>query len=152
MIRYRRRHLLPLLFITAGLTVPGCSDAGDGLPREAVNGTVTLDGQPLVEGTIQFAPADPTKNGVGGGAAIKSGHFSIAREYGLVPGSYNVSISAPDRGGGAGKPQAPGAGGRSALAKELIPAEYNAKSTLKVEITKGGPNTPAFTLATKKTK
>ena len=30
--------------------------AGDGLPREAVSGTVTLDGQMLANGSISFMP------------------------------------------------------------------------------------------------
>ncbi len=149
MIRYHRRCFLPLLLLIAGLTVPGCSASGDGLPREAVTGTVTLDGQPLAEGLIQFAPADPVSGAVGGGSTIKSGRFTISRDYGLIPGRYNVSISAPDRGGGKGKPQSPGGGGRSALAKELIPAKYNAQSDLKAEIKQGVSNDLTFTLTTK---
>ena len=43
-----------------GSTAAGCSQSSDELPREPVSGTVTLDGQPLASGTIQFSPDGAT--------------------------------------------------------------------------------------------
>ena len=37
----------------------GCGGAEDDLPRQAISGTVTLDGKPLEAGSITFDPADP---------------------------------------------------------------------------------------------
>src|SRR4051794_22210111 len=66
----------------------GCGGAaGDNLPRQAVSGTVTLDGAPVSHGFIQFRPTTegPTTE-VGG--EIKDGKYEIAREQGPVPGGY----------------------------------------------------------------
>jgi len=133
-----------LVFAALALATAGCSaGSGDDLPREAVSGTVTLDGQPLAEGLIQFTPAGgSTEGGVptGGGSLIKGGTFSISRETGLPPGTYNVAINAAEKRGERTKPAEVGGGKQTELAKELIPAKYNSKSELKTEITKGGSN------------
>jgi hypothetical protein len=138
-----------------GLVVSGCS-GGDELPREAVSGTVTLDGQPLPGGVIQFTPASPDIP-QGGGSPITGGRFSIARAQGLVPGSYRVTINAASsetvvpKGEPVepGKPAEPGRPTRTARPKELIPAKYNAQSELKAEVKKGTPNEFTFTLLSK---
>src|SRR6187397_3012218 len=70
----------------------GCG-GGDGLPRQEVSGQVTLDGQPLADGSIQFQPGE-TGGGpqVSGGALIERGSYRIGRNEGLVPGPYKVMI------------------------------------------------------------
>ncbi len=135
-----------LVFAAVMLEVVGCSGSGDSLPREAVSGVVTLDGQPLADGSILFAPQSAATAGetpTSGGAQIKEGNFSIDQEKGLVPGTYGVSIyAAGKRGGDQGKAAQPGAGGNKGtdVAKELIPKRYNSNTELKVEIKKGGGN------------
>jgi hypothetical protein len=128
----RVRQLTGSLIVLGSLTA-GCG-SGDGLARQAVWGTVQLDGQPVKAGTIQFTPADPSmKDPVSGGAPILDGEYSIDQEIGLVPGKYNVSISsagAPPAGG-----DAPGSGAQ--LPKEAIPSKYNTASTLTAEIKPG---------------
>src|SRR4051812_41369402 len=77
------------------LSIPlvGCgAAASDGPPREAVSGKVTLDGQPLAQGVIQFLPAS-NKEGVSGGAVIEGGAYSIEAAKGLVAGQYRVTIN-----------------------------------------------------------
>jgi hypothetical protein len=144
----------PALFVCAALgLVAGCSAAGDGLPREAVSGTVTLDGHMLANGSISFMPPGGTQGGgtaTGGGTTIENGKFSIPRESGLVPGSYNVAINAAEHHQGTDqtKPAQAGAGGKAA-AKELIPAKYNSSTELKIEIKKGGGNDLTFKLESK---
>ena len=55
-VRFKRRFAVPLLVLSA-LGLAGCSgSSGDDLPREAVSGTVTLDGAPLPSGSISFSP------------------------------------------------------------------------------------------------
>ena len=132
--RQRRSPLALFLAGAVGLAAAGCSGSEDDLPREAVSGTVTLDGQPVSDGTIQFSPTGPG-GGVTGASRIEDGQFSIPREKGLVPGTYHVSINWAGKRDRA-KPAM--AGPRAAFAKELIPAKYNAKSTLKAEVKKGG--------------
>ena len=78
------------VLLLAILVVAGCS-GGDG--RQAVTGTVTLDGQPLDSGSVNFQPADPSAAS-SSGAAIRDGEFTIPRDKGLKPGAYKVSVRA----------------------------------------------------------
>jgi hypothetical protein len=148
------RCTLPLFFVAVGLVAPGCSGTGDDLPREAISGTVTLDGQPLSAGTIQFTPSGggtTTGSAVSGGSPINAGKFSIDREVGLTPGKYRVTVNAAGAKGTspAGQPPEPGRPNRAERPTELIPAKYNAESTLSADVTKGGPNAFKFDLQSK---
>jgi hypothetical protein len=149
MIGRHWRFSVARFFVAVGLAAIGCSgSSSDDLPREAVSGTVTLDGKPLVDGSIQFAPAaDSVGPQVGGGSPIADGQFSISRENGLVPGAYKVSINAGDakREEQAKGPVRKGLG----LAKELIPAKYNSQTTLSAEVNKGGSDNLNFDLQSK---
>jgi hypothetical protein len=134
------------LVLILGLLGSGCGE-GDELPREAVSGTVTLDGKPFEKGTIQFTPAATSTQGaaVQGGAMIEAGKYSISRDRGLVPGTYQVAIFSGGTGKPAIGPNGPVTGG-PAPAREQIPPKYNAQSTLKAEVKKGGPNNFPFEL------
>jgi len=142
-----------LLLVASGPAVPGCSGTGDDLPREAISGTVTLDGQPLNGGVIQFtAPSGGGTSGAGdtGGSSISAGQFSIDREHGLVPGNYRVTVNSSSGGAGSQtKPAEPGRPTKADRPKELIPSKYNSESILKAEVKKGGPNNFTFDLVTK---
>jgi hypothetical protein len=143
----------------------GCgSGAVDNLPRQAVSGTVTLDGKPLEQGTITFTPQTdlPTP----GMVSISGGSYSIPQTQGLVPGSYKVSILGRDSTepvekfgdlpGVAGRQQAEAAdkknraalsGKAGAAATQPIPSQYNTATTLTAEVKDGGPNTFPFNLS-----
>jgi hypothetical protein len=145
----RHHHAGWILSLSMAVLAPGCS-SGDGLPREPISGTVTLDGEPLSEGAIQFSPAGTAPSGVAvsAGAVIAGGRFSIASEHGLVPGTYKVGVNAADRGSAQTGPAGPG--GKSIVRpKELIPNKYNAQTTLIAEVKKGGPNDFRFELQSK---
>jgi hypothetical protein len=136
-----------LSFALAGCGVA----ASDSLPREGISGEVTLDGQPLDQGAIQFIPAS-RKEGVAGGAVIQGGKYSIERGKGLVPGEYRVLISssqgtppAADSSDGG----APGPVKKGDAPKDLVPPQYNAKSTLTAEVKAGSPNALDFALKSK---
>jgi hypothetical protein len=120
-------RLLALLPVAA-LLAAGCSDS----PTRTLSGTVTLDGEPLKEGTVRFVPVD-TKTGGTAGAAIKDGKFTAE-----VPlGELRVEISAPKVVGkrkAYDTPDSP----MVDIVKELIPARYNVNSDLRVTIKKGG--------------
>lgn len=67
------------------LTVLGCAKSN----QVSVEGLVTLDDQPIAQGSIQFAPVDgqaPTA-----GAIIRDGHYRVD----LSPGGMRVVINAP---------------------------------------------------------
>ena len=121
--------------------IAGCA-GGDGLPREPISGVVTLGGEPLAAGSIQFIPADLTK-GTPASGEIQGGKFVIPPERGPVPGEYRVVIS-----GGASAPvpvdEAPGAS--PSPTPDPVPAKYNISSTLVAEIKAGGSNTLEYAL------
>jgi hypothetical protein len=138
------------LFVCAALGLAvGCTGSGDDLPREAVSGSVTLDGQPLANGSISFMPPVAGGTATSGGSTIMNGKFSFSRETGLVPGTYNVAIHASERSARTRPAHVGAAPKASELPKELIPVKFNANTELKTEITKGGGNVLTFTLQTK---
>jgi hypothetical protein len=131
----------------AAAFLAGCGE--DELPREAVSGTVTLDGQPLKSGMIQFQPTSAGE-ATAGGAAIVDGKYSVPKAQGLVPGKYQVMITGVTGPPEAPKEQLPGDAPRPVLpAKELIPDRYNAKTELTAQVNTGGPNTFPFELSSK---
>jgi hypothetical protein len=132
--------------VSAACGCSGDSGAGDDIPRVAISGEVTLDGNPLPEGKIEFAP-------IGAGAAdiavgdIEDGHFSIIRSVGPSPGKYKVKISSrKSRKIAAG--EEPG-GGPDKREPEKVPKKYNAQSKLEVDIPASGSATLKFPLENK---
>lgn len=140
------------LVVSAGFI--GCSGGGDDLPRQPVSGTVTLGGQPLAEGRIQFEPASPEAKAPVGGE-IRDGAFSIPREQGPTPGDYRVMITSSGAKASEGVDTSPGAeappGSKAKAPKpgpspELIPKQYNSRTTLTAKVEAGKPNTFDFPL------
>ena len=85
-----------LALVAAGIALPGCSGAGDGLPRQPLAGRVLLDGQPLSHGMIMFYPEEASTKQhetVPSGNSIVNGWFSIPRNKGPVPGKYKIAVS-----------------------------------------------------------
>ena len=134
-------------FALLGLNLAGCG-GGDNLPREAVSGSVAVEGKPLKSGLITFLPDSPDVTTQGGGVLVE-GKYSIPRDQGLVPGKYKVVVSSaedkpeviPDKAFNNNAPGAP-----PILAKEVIPAQYNNKSLLTAEVKAGGKNVFEFNL------
>jgi hypothetical protein len=132
--------------LLCGMILAGC-DGGDGLARQAVSGTATLDGQPLAQGSIQFVTAaDGDAPVMSGGSLIRDGRYEITEDQGLVPGTYRVSINAT-RGGGRSGAETPVDAGP--VPQDMIPAKYNAKSTLAAEVKEGGSNQFDYDLTSK---
>jgi hypothetical protein len=139
------------LALVLGAGFVGCGAVGDDLPRQAVSGTVTFDGQPLAQGRVQFEPSSPDAK-IAAGGEITDGQFAIPRDQGPTPGDYRVMITSA----GARKPGADAAPGAEPAkhgavklpppAPELIPKEYNAKTRLTAKVEAGGPNTFEFNL------
>jgi hypothetical protein len=138
---------LPLAILVA---CAGCGgDVGDELPREAIWGTVTLDGKPIAHGAITFAPAAGQATQSGG--VVTDGKFSVPRGQGPVPGKYNVSINSTTAQANIPASEAssgmPGYVARQPV--DPIPEKYNNKTTLSAEVKKGGDNNFQFDLKTK---
>ncbi len=127
----------------------GCGGAADSLPRQAISGTVTLDGKPLEAGSITFDPADPGQpDSVSGFAPIVEGSYSIPTASGLTPGSYRVSIMSSSEDAAPPPTEAPGAPPKKPR-KGPIPAKYNTNSTLKAEVKASGTGPLDFALTSK---
>lgn len=74
------------------VTIPaiGCGEHGD---RLGVRGAVTVDGEPLGQGSISFQPTGSTRGNTAG-AVIRDGSYKIASDVGLAPGEYRVTFQA----------------------------------------------------------
>lgn len=152
----RFARLIGSLGLALSMGLVGCG-SGDELPREPVSGTVTLGGQPLAQGRIEFEPNSPeAKTPVGG--MIKDGTFKIPRAEGPTPGDYKVMItaSAPAAPGVDTSPGAEAPKGSKVKAPqlgpypELVPKEYNSKTTLTAKVEAGKNNAFEFPLNAKK--
>jgi hypothetical protein len=131
-----------LLFAILPLLPIGC---GDKLNRQAVSGTVTYKGKPILRGTVTFAPLE-----AGGptyvSAAIEDGNYSIPKENGPVPGKYQVRFEALDKllygPAIAGDPAPP----PKKLDQEPLPAKYGAASRIEAEVKASAENVLDFAL------
>ena len=113
--------VLPLLVFTScnGEKLPGLGN---------VTGTVTMDGKPVSDATIQFTPAEP-------GATASFGMTDSAGKYelyysrgnkGAKVGGHSVTINSFRDSGEGGQSQ-----------KETIPTRYNLNTELKADIKRG---------------
>jgi hypothetical protein len=147
MMRQFRSCSTPFAVLVLGFASSGCSESADNLPREAVQGKVTIDGEPLAKGAIRFRTSSPgmaTAMEVGG--LIHDGEYSISRNQGPVPGTYRVIITEdieppPSTG------EAPGP--RAKLTPSKIPANYNARNPLTAEVKKDQSKSIDFALTSK---
>jgi hypothetical protein len=142
-------------FIVAVATSAGCG-GGDGLPRKAISGKVTLDGQPLEDATISFQPAGGGET-TSAAAQVSAGSFSVSQADGLVPGKYRVSVSALKEvhRKGTGKKTQDSVTGEivqdvdATVTKESLPARFNAQTELTADVTDVGPNEFTFAVTSK---
>ncbi len=125
---------LSWLGIVVVLGLAGCGSNG----RSTVEGTVTLNGQPIESGAMSFRPLDGKTPTVG--CFITAGRFRLQ-----VPiGSMRVEISAMEK-SGKGVSTAQGAPVEVDLVTEAIPERYNAKSELVMDV-KPGVNRVTYAL------
>ena len=116
------------------LVSAGCN-GGDGLPRQPISGSVTLDGRKLEHGVISFYPSARLINGtmVSGASTIDNGRFSISRDAGLIPGKYKVAVHSADVSPSVvitnPIPTTPGMS-----PKDKVPTKYNSNTVLEIEI------------------
>jgi hypothetical protein len=121
----------------------GCGQKPTGPERGVVHGKVTLDGKPIVEGSINFVPV-PAGAGPAWTTAFKDGQY-LSDASGPVVGKNRVEILAPRN--VTGKPRRPRSDrmGPEDDYVECIPPRYNTQSILDVDVRPGG-NTFDFEL------
>lgn len=139
MFNIKKTSIITVVIITLSFH-SGCSAEKQ---RHPIQGEITFKGQAVNEGSIQFHPLVPTE-GYLEGAMIEAGRYKIPAEKGLLPGKYQVLVSASDYQGK--KPDPSSAPGAVYQSKELFPEIYNTKSTLNIEVTAQGPNNFDFHL------
>jgi hypothetical protein len=140
----QRRSCLLAVAGSFGMLLAGCG--GQGPLRLQLQGTVTLDGQPLPDGAISFLPVSG-ENGVAAGGAIAAGRYLIKAGGGPTPGEYRVEILRMEP-TGEKQPDSLGDGETDVL-RNAIPARYNETSELRATVTAEGPNQFDFSLSTK---
>lgn len=133
------------VFIATVLCLAGCGSSAPRIEgRRDVAGEVTLDGQPLALGLIEFVPQG---NGRGprAMAEVKEGKFAFDREHGPVSGPMRVEItSIPND----DEPPSDGQRPRP-FAREKIPERYNRRSNLTAEVKSDRENVFQFPLKTR---
>lgn len=135
------KRTLAAAFVSAalGLIVSGC-DRGGGTAAAAggtVTGKVTLDGQPLTMGLVNFYPVEGGSSALG--PITKDGTYKmqIGNDVSLPVGEYLVTVEATESApveAGAPKPPRPG--------RRITPDKYAKKETTDLRVTvKAGSNT-----------
>jgi len=139
--------------ITLALTLTGCGEPK--IPRAAVQGMISVDGEPLPKGRILFAPS-------GEQAAwmctlpVVGGKFEAPATTGPVVGEHRIEIVSTDDGGFAPDDEAAMdrwvAEGKKPLKIVKVPDRYSKDSDLKATVTADGPNEFRFALESKPPK
>jgi len=126
--------LLCLCTLAIVFSLAGCESSGG---RRAVSGSITLKGSPVNSGTITFSlpesPAIPAAT-----ALVANGNYAIPADQGLMPGKYQVRISAPEAFDLT--PEEYSAGKKIPPPVERIPAKYNTQTEQMVEVKTTGTN------------
>jgi len=138
----RTSALLLSTFLCLGMVLPGCS----GKAMLPVEGTVTLDGEPLAGAAVSFVPAEGGRPSTG--QTDDQGHFTLASytaNDGVPPGEYKITVikldarrqaeAAPVEEGSEAEEQTMGAMEQSV--RFLTPVKYSspALTDLRVEVT-----------------
>jgi hypothetical protein len=119
----------------------GC---GGGSGRSAVQGTVTIDGEPVDGGAIVFLPDGEAGQRVPAGGEIVGGKYSVPAERGPFPGKCRVEITWKKKTGRqiVSPSDAPNKVDETV---QVVPIIYNSSTTLKEDV-QPGSNTFNYTL------
>jgi len=130
-----------LLVLSVGLLVAAGCNTQEQMP---VSGEVRFDGRPVEIGQIAFYPATRVA-AVPIASDIQDGAFELSDPEGLVPGTYQVQITAVRKRESRG--QTPSLTAPPAvLAEQYIPEKYNESTILEVEVKPEGGNYFEFDL------
>jgi hypothetical protein len=117
----------------------GCS--GSGPQRAEVSGTVTLNGRPVREGSINFFPTDGN-TGPEAGGEIKDGKYHIPRAKGPVVGQNRVELRAFQKTGKRIQDPTAPPGTLTEEIANVFPPEFNTNSELKRTVNAGKNDIP----------
>ncbi len=137
-----RARLIPLVGLVLAAITIGCGTDTNG--RVPLAGQVFLDGQPLDRGSIEFHPQDAA--GAITGGVVKDGAFEIPATQGATPGKYQVRVFAAGTGVEIDPNLPPGPESERQVAVERIPARFNLKSELEVDVAPQGNKDLRFDL------
>lgn len=135
------------VLISMIVLLPAGCGGPDGPPRGAIEGTVTLDGAAIERGSITFRPTGGTQ-GPAAGAPIAQGRYRLSAADGPVVGRNRVEIYAPRKTGKKVPAPMGNPGELTDEIVEMIPPQYNTRSTLEQDV-QPGTNNQDFQLTTK---
>lgn len=120
-------------FALAGLLLAAVFLCGCGhSPYTETSGSVTLNGQPIEKGDIEFMPADG--HGVTAAVPIEKGRYSIK----AVPGNYNVRINGYHKIGERHVQEDDPTSQMMDVNEQIVPRQYNEATTLNCTVKDGG--------------
>lgn len=120
-------------FTLVTLVLPLFAGCGNGMGVVPVEGTITLDGQPLEGAEVIFRPADGRPSL---GVTDSQGKYTLRYDtdmMGALTGKHKVSISTSGEAAQTGSEDGP-----SGPKVERVPAQYNKQTTLEVDVVSGG--------------
>jgi hypothetical protein len=136
--------------LLVGLTLVAALGCGTGRRIAPVSGTVTLNGQPLANATVNFQPIAPPGSidaGVGSQAKTNDkGEFTLTTstgENGAVVGKHRVMIQLLSEQVGDSDTRPPRGGWPLA---DKVPKRYNSESQETFDVPSGGTTKAAFAL------
>lgn len=132
------RAVVPILGL---LGLSGCGSPYDG----TVHGTVTLDGNPLTYGVVQFHPVGEGPSAYGNILDAGAYELGTGSETGIVPGKYKVTVMSTER-----PPANLPVGVAPPIAKRISPERYGTVEQTPFEFeVKEGDNTIDLPLTSK---
>jgi hypothetical protein len=93
-----------------------------------VQGTVTVNGEPLSEGAVRFIPVNGDTPATGG--TIRDGKFRV--QVPVAKQRVEISANVIDR-----EKTPPNASDDQIVMKKLVPSRYNSQSELTIDVVKG---------------
>lgn len=118
------------LSVAALMLLGSTAGCGGNEDLAGVHGTVTMDGEPLADALVTFAPVEPGRPAAG--RTDEQGRYELvfSRDAeGALIGEHIVSISTYN--------VVPGEGDSEKVVPERVPAKYNVNSQEKVTVEKG---------------
>ena len=135
-VAFRSRAIV-LTVLCLGVVGCGGGSKGSNPPRVRVTGQITLDGQPVPAGVIEFIPIEPGQLQAQG-IIQEDGTFVIEGADGPSAGEYKVEIRCAKKTGR--RVQSMSSPDESGMIDEripVIPAKYHSPTTLRQTITSG---------------
>lgn len=127
-----------LLAVVLFVSLAGCGAGDTGPVKLQVTGQVTLDGEPVAEGEIIFSPVDGTGHRHAG--RIIDGSYELESTAGKKKVEITAYRDSKDRFDESNP------GERVPIREQFIPENYNAQTTLTVEVEDSSGNRHDFQL------